>query len=51
MYPLLVYGTDSAKKYKEAFDRLPQSKEDPAVQAAAQELLKDIKVEDLQKIE
>lgn len=51
LYPLLVYGTDSAKKYKEAFDRLPQSKEDPAVQAAAQELLKDIKVEDLQKIE
>ncbi len=51
LYPLLVYGTDSAKKYKEAFDRLPESKDDPVVLAATDELLKDIKLEDLQKIQ
>ncbi len=51
LYPLLMYGTDSAQKYKEAFDRLPESKNDPIVLAATDELLKDIKIEDLQKIE
>ena len=49
--PLLMFGPDSAKKYKEAFDRLPKWPEDAKVQAAAKELLKDIKLEDLQKIE
>lgn len=51
LYPLLMYGTDSAQKYKEAFDRLPESKDDPIVQAAADELLKDINIEDLKSIE
>ena len=51
LYPLLMYGPDSAKAYKEAFDRLPKSKDDPAVQAAAENLLKDIKVEDFRNIE
>jgi hypothetical protein len=46
-----MYGTDSAQKYKEAFNRLPESKDDPAVQAATDELLKDIKIEDLQEIQ
>lgn len=51
LYPLLMYWTDSAQKYKEAFDRLPESKDDPIVQAATDELLKDINIEDLKSIE